>query len=160
MNWKIVSEDITFIDGKNQSIIPFARPLSLRKNAKEILFTASANKLNNLVDDEWYFESQNYFRQAAKAKFAYAILLEPFVANQELPLAESEIKSQSYLTKVLALSNAVRLPDAIKTLNDCLHESRCLTFKNGLLGQRLEALQKIAAEVAGQAKAPGKSSQV
>ncbi len=140
LKWKIVTEDIVFVDSRTHEVIPFVRPLSLRPGASQLILEAGAT-LPPLKENRWLIDHELFSNQPVTAKFDYCVLLE----RDETNLTDfSNVPNTKLLRMILPMSNALHIDDGPNLLNQCLGQSQCFIMRNGNVKDRLNFLSQIA----------------
>ncbi len=139
LKWKIVTEDIVFIDSRTHNIISFVRPLSLRPGARQLILEAGAT-LPPLEEDRWLIDHQLFVNQAVASEFDYCVLL---TRDQTNTSDFSAVPTTKLLRTILPMSNALHIDNGPDLLNLCLEHSQCFIMQNGTVKDRLIFLSQI-----------------
>lgn len=148
LGWKIVAEDITFIDQESMMVLPFNRPLSLREGAVDLInsaceFFGCKTRVGPQSCAEWFFDGELFWRQKVKADFNLAVILETAMPDEKRPLAVEEVSASDYIRRVLSISNTIRLDEGLNIVAEALKKSRCFSIRGGELSERIEFMRGV-----------------
>lgn len=139
LSWKIVTEDMVFIDSQLNSIISFVRPLSLRPGARQLISDAGVI-LPPLQDDRWLINHDLFFDRSVTCQFDYSVLLTRDQANI---VDFSAVSKMKLLKMMLPMSNALHKAEGLELLNLCVEQSQCFILRNGTVKERLDFLYEL-----------------
>jgi hypothetical protein len=142
--WKVVSEDLTFIDSQQRQILPLTVPLSVRPYTVEKLNQSFGNS-PSLFDDSWFFPVEAFLNRPVDLPVDAVMLLQPVDPRQNVPLETGEISPGEMLRSLLSISSILRVPGAVSFMNAQLEKVRCLSVNGGSLKDRLQALEDMLA---------------
>ncbi len=145
-NWKIVSEDISFLDLSTGEVVSFICPLSLRQGTKERLMKVGVRGGLDipLLSDEWLFNREMFYGAALKLPITYSLLLRQVDPESPGPVSLRELMASQMLQSLLPISNAVRLPQSMPALSGVLSASSNYLLEGGNIADRVQAVESLA----------------
>jgi hypothetical protein len=136
--WKIITEDITFIDIESGATYPLVHPFLMRAGWQQTLFQATGIELESSLADDWFFDRAMFSTGVHNANFRLLVKLElPFFP---MPLSVESISLAEYLRTILPLGNFLRVPDVLDSLPNILAGANCYVMRGGTVRERMEAL--------------------
>lgn len=142
-NFKIISEDKTFIDLSSGQIVPYARPFGFRAAGREMLTKYIERNLEPLIGNMWFFDQNLYFNEPLSASFISAISLAVSNSEQQ-PVCTTVISPDAFTRSILRLSNAARASGGIELLNQSLGNASCIALSGGNIAERVGTVLKLA----------------
>lgn len=145
VGWKIVSEDISFIDLAQQSILSYARPLGIREGTAQRIQLATGRAPGGLTIDAWHFDPSVYHLCPVPIKMLdTASLLSRINPLQSEHLTSQQVSGATWLRKMCSVSNVLRMPSSIAPLDEILQAAACFDVRGGNLDERLHWLMSVA----------------
>ncbi len=140
-NWKIVSEDVVFIDQGEP--VPAVAPLSLRPKAPDLINAATGIMPQPLAGTRWLIRHDLFQTDKLPTRTPVAVHLSLTAANVHSDLNVHEIAWTQYVRTVLPISNAPKVANGIDRLIKVFEGGSCLLLQNGNLEMRLNALSNL-----------------
>ena len=146
--WKLLSEDLVFIDIKHDRIVSFVSPLSLRPGAPALIKASTGIAPAPICFDRWLVRPDLFTTVKAPARFDVAILLEG--TRQASPtspvqaLVAKSVPQTEFLRNLIPHGNWLHLPNGPDYLLSTLPEKACFVFTAGTVSERISQLVQLA----------------
>jgi len=142
LNWKIVAEDLTFIDTEGQRIIPFVLPLSLRRGAAEQIQAATGRQPIPVMYNRWLVAPDLFYGRPVASKFAAVIVLEQTTVNSQAPFQTRQLTAPELIRKLVSYGNFPRYPEKVDAIFESFAHEECSrwSFSGGSVSERLKAM--------------------
>lgn len=137
LSCRIVCEDVTFIDQKARTIIPFCRPVSLRPGSLEMVGLETTELV---VEGEWVAAPTMYCNSAAPAQFDLAIFLDGSPKRRDF--RAHQLSANSFARMALPMSNLIHLPQGAEQFAETLREGGCYRITDGSIRERVEFVRQ------------------
>lgn len=138
-DWKVLAEDITFIDIESAAVYPVRHPFSMRPSWRETISEATDTLLPPYLVDDWYFDRNVFSNAVVAGNFSLLVKLEP--PHSATPLSVTAVSPGEYLRQILPLGNVLRLPSgAVDILANAFAHADCHIIQGGTVSERAEAL--------------------
>lgn len=138
-NWKIIAEDVVFIDQYDKSLIDCRLPLSVRASSRPLLSEIGI-KLQEDLFPGWVLNLDWFSVQRFTAPFDYVVILEPPKSDA---LRITELQPVSIITKILHHTNALYIEHGTNILNSTWTQASCRLLEGGLLRERFQAVRTL-----------------
>lgn len=149
LRWKILSEDVVFLDRAADQVVPFVCPVSLRPSAPGLIEQATGKKVEPIRHGRWLVCYDRFDPDPVRARFSLAVCLEGRAGVG--PLASVRYKPSDFLrNKLITYGNWLTVPGAPDYIQQCFRNSLCWTVSGGTLAERLQWLQEVSESAGGE----------
>lgn len=141
-DWKVVAEDILLIDYKNDLLITFGAPFSLKPGTLELLRESVGKVPEPIIDNEWSPLGAMRAPLGLNAHFDVAAV---FTRNRENPSFRiTTLSPAEFLRKCLPVSNVLRMKGAGEKLLEYVASSACIEIEDGSVQERVNKILELA----------------
>jgi hypothetical protein len=138
-DWKIISEDLTFIDKTTGAIIPFCCPILMKPNDASQIAEALSIPEPQLIAGVWW-DVKNHAEFQPPHNLDFIVFLDT-VSNEKFIAQRTSADAIS--TRLLSISNALRVPSGMERLYNLTTNSDCWDLSGGTLKERLDFLRLL-----------------
>lgn len=142
LHWKILSEDIVFLDHATDQVVPLVCPISLRQSAPDLIEEATGQRVECLRHGRWLVCYDRFETSPIRARFPLAICLDGRAGQGALTVERH--RSNDFVRKLITYGNWLTRPGAPEYVQQCFSSSQCWTVSGGTLFQRLEWLRNVS----------------
>ncbi len=136
--WKVLTDDLVFIDPLTNIIIPFCSPLSLRAGGKQLLKDSCVPTPEPLLNNRYYFDAALFTKEETPGPFDVVIVLHP-----SAQFRYERLTTAAALMEILKLSNAlVGGSKAIDALHNAIGDADCYRIFGGSVRDRMGLLEQ------------------
>jgi hypothetical protein len=142
LGWKIVSEDLVFIDQDQDRIIPFICPLSMRPTAPDLIEAAVGVRPAPIRFGRWLVRYDIFSECQTSPKFLLSACLQQTGTGQ--PLSAEPCSPDDFARRLITHGNWLTKPDAPDYVWKCMRESSSWILSGGSVKDRVEWLQHMS----------------
>lgn len=139
--WRVVCEDITFVDIQAAVIFPFARPLSLRAGSAALIEGATGLVPEPIVWGGWWGPAEIYSPRPVPLAFSRACFLSGLATDSGASLAVTAVSPEELFRLIVRRSNLLRFPAAIDPFVRALPAGHLSVIAGGSVSERLTAIK-------------------
>lgn len=143
LNWKVVSEDVVFLDRHRDRVIGLVCPISLRPTAALLIKESTGQQVEPIRHGRW-LTCYERFEQVAKlpARFDLSICFEGRAGAGDF--RAEKISSTTFLHKLIGYGNWLTVPGGPEFVYRCFQESNFWCISGGTVAERLDWLSQPA----------------
>ncbi|MBS1955859.1 MAG: hypothetical protein JST89_16870 [Cyanobacteria bacterium SZAS-4] len=138
--WKVIADDMTIINTRDNKIIGFAAPFNLFPGTRKLLSEIGI-ALPGFILREWYPLSTFTAEPSYEARFETWLHLDQSPDMGEFSC--TQISKSDQTRKILSTSNLLSVRGTDRFM-ECVPESHCFSFRGGSLSERLEKTLELA----------------
>ncbi|MBY0545952.1 MAG: hypothetical protein K2W95_01545 [Candidatus Obscuribacterales bacterium] len=146
MQWKLISEDVVFLDREKDQVVPLRCPVSLRPSAPALIEEATGRTVEPFRFGRWLVCYDRFDSNPVSARFSLAICLDGRAGAG--PLTAVRHEPNDFLHKLIAYGNWLTVPGAPEYIQDCFRTSQCWTVSGGTIAERLRWLRAVSDSLA------------
>jgi hypothetical protein len=140
-NCKVVAEDILLIDLKNDTLITFGAPFSLKPGTLELLRESVGKVPSPIIGGEWSPLGDMVAPRDVRANFDVSLV---FTRNYNDPKFRiTTISPAEFYRKCLPISNILRMKGAADKLLNYIGGGVCLEIEDGTVQQRVHKILEL-----------------
>lgn len=140
-DWKVLAEDILLIDYKNDVLITFGAPFSLKPGTLELLRDSVGRVPEPIVGGEWSPLGTMVAPRGLTADFDVSLV---FTRDRENPVhAVTQLSPAEFLRKCLPVSNVLRMKGAGEKLLEYVSKGTCLEIADGTVQERVDKILEL-----------------
>jgi hypothetical protein len=140
-NCKVVAEDILLIDIKNDKLITFGAPFSLKPGTLELLRDSVGKVPSPIIGGEWSPLGDMVAPRDVSANFDVSLV---FTRNYQAPNFHiTTITPAEFYRKCLPISNILRMKGAGEKLLQYVGSGICLEIEDGTVQQRVDKILEL-----------------
>jgi hypothetical protein len=134
--WSVLAEDVTLIDLKQNKILSFLTPFSIKDGTLQLLNNTIGRAPASLIKEQWVAMGEMGCTDNYDLDFNLAILLLD-LAKEELSFEVAAISPQTFVRMILSRSNILRIHGSADQLAGSLSTGTCYSLKGGSLQERI-----------------------
>jgi hypothetical protein len=141
-DWKVLAEDILLIDYKNDLLITFGAPFSLKPGTVELLRDSVGRVPDPIVNGEWSPLGTMVAPRDLSAHFDVSVV---FTRDRENPCFKiSTLSPAEFIRKCLPVSNVLRMKGAGEKLLEYVSKGSCIEIADGTVQERVDKILELA----------------
>jgi hypothetical protein len=142
--WKIIAEDVALIDIESDRFVVFASPLSMKAGTVDRLAKVLGKAPGPLFFNEWIPLGDLAATTDPDATIDFAFIMQPLTPGSPGQLNLQPISHKSVLTKLMPISNILRLNGAMEKMEHYLSQGKCFQLSGGQLNERLDLVIELS----------------
>ncbi len=148
--WKVLSEDLTFIDLKANKVLRFATPFSMKSGTLALLQESIGKAPSEILLDEWVPIEGMQAEKECDSYFDLALYFGNARENHDFEI--SRLNPRTFVRCLIPCSNLIYIDEAQEKMLDYLSSAQCYEVKGGTLKERMSFIIEKASSSGASAK--------
>lgn len=142
-HWRIISEDITFLNEQADQLVSFRAPISLREGGLQELARVGIHP-ENLIDEQWYWNPALSVSSNVPARPSVIVMLQSFLKLEaDTRLQVRAISPSESIRALLPISNGLRLHSGTDRIARLLQGALLFSLSGGSLADRISWMSEF-----------------